>query len=174
MTRVYEDDGKDECKEFAMTEEKAEKYNPVEAEFTREPIYRSRRSFVQLSLVVLGVAWLGSFFQKMFFPRPKVEEAKPVEIAAGELPVGSAKELTYGGSPAIVIREAERLSAFSLVCTHLACTVQWQPDKKEFYCPCHDGRFDQFGEVIAGPPPLPLEQLPVQMDGDRIIVGEVA
>ena len=44
--------------------------------------------------------------------------------------------------------------------------------QKEFYCPCHDGRYDEFGDVLAGPPPIPLEQFPVRIEGDTVIVGE--
>jgi Rieske Fe-S protein len=97
-----------------------------------------------------------------------------VEFPLAELPVGGAKGLMYGGSPAFVLRTPESIRAFSLICTHLGCTVEWQADKKEFYCPCHDGRFDEFGEVLAGPPPVPLEQIPVTVDGDKVIVGEAA
>lgn len=55
-----------------------------------------------------------------------------------------------------------QLVAYSDVCTHLSCAVLYQPDSQQFYCPCHDGRFDAFtGNVIAGPPtrPLPIIQL---------------
>jgi cytochrome b6-f complex iron-sulfur subunit len=71
------------------------------------------------------------------------------------------------------MRTRESLRAFSLVCTHLGCIVEWQADKKEFYCPCHDGRFDEFGDVLAGPPPIPLEQIPVHIEGETVTVGEV-
>ena len=55
-----------------------------------------------------------------------------------------------------------RLVAYSDVCTHLSCAVLYQPDKQQFFCPCHDGMFDAFtGDVIAGPPtrPLPIIKL---------------
>ena len=48
-----------------------------------------------------------------------------------------------------------------------------EADKKEFYCPCHDGRYDEFGDVLAGPPPIPLEQIPVQVEGGVVTVGEI-
>ncbi|HYB19798.1 MAG TPA: ubiquinol-cytochrome c reductase iron-sulfur subunit, partial [Thermodesulfobacteriota bacterium] len=63
--------------------------------------------------------------------------------------------------------------AFSLVCTHLACTVTWRPERNEFYCPCHDGSFDPEGQVINGPPPRPLERWKVEIKGDRVIIGAV-
>lgn len=134
----------------------------------------TRRQFIQLGIAVLGASWLGLLVQSWLFPAGSAAEAaKPVEFSLADLPVGGSKTFTYGASPAIVIRTPESVRAFSLVCTHLACTVQWQAGDKEFYCPCHDGRFDEFGEVTAGPPPVPLESLPVAVENDRVIVGEV-
>lgn len=135
----------------------------------------SRRGFIQLAIGALGASWLGLFVQSRLFPAAsKSQTIKPLEFSLTDLPVGGFKTFNYGAAPAIVIRTPESIRAFSLICTHLACTVQWQAGNREFYCPCHDGRFDEFGEVIAGPPPVPLESLPVQLAGDRVIVGEAA
>lgn len=132
-----------------------------------------RRQFIQLGLVTVGVAWIGTFVQSKLFPQASTQEAKPVEFPSSELPVGGTKTITYAGLPVIVIRTAESIKAFSLICTHLGCTMQWQAGDREFYCACHDGRFDQFGEVIAGPPPVPLEQFPVRVEEDKVVVGEL-
>ena len=122
----------------------------------------------------MGAAWLGTLVQAKIFPGPSsVQEATPVEFPLADLPVGGVKGLIYGGSPVLVLRTPESIRAFSLICTHLGCIVEWQTDRQEFYCPCHDGRFDEFGEVLAGPPPVPLEQIPVRQEGDKVIVGEI-
>ena len=72
-----------------------------------------------------------------------------------------------------LVRDGEsQVRAMSATCTHLGCQVQWQAAGQEFYCPCHDGRYDQFGEVLAGPPPVPLETYPVRVEGEAVIVGE--
>jgi cytochrome b6-f complex iron-sulfur subunit len=133
----------------------------------------TRRNFIQIALAALGATWLGLLVQSWLFP-PQIstQEAKPVEFPLSELPVGGVKTVAYGGSPVIVLRTPESVRAYSMVCTHLGCLVLWQEGQKEFYCPCHDGRFDQFGEVIAGPPPVPLEQIPVSVQGEQVIVGE--
>ncbi|MEW5829513.1 MAG: Rieske (2Fe-2S) protein [Chloroflexota bacterium] len=134
----------------------------------------SRRQFIQLGLYSLGAAWLGTWLQSRWFPSASTtQEAVPVSFPLAELPVGGTKAITYGGISVLVLRTPESLRAFSLVCTHLGCIVEWQADKKEFYCPCHDGRFDEFGDVLAGPPPIPLEQFPVTVEGETVIVGGV-
>jgi Rieske Fe-S protein len=133
----------------------------------------TRRHFIQVALAALGATWLGLLVQSWLFPsQTSTAAAKPVQFPLSDLPVGSTKTIAYGGSPVIVLRTAESTRAYSMICTHLGCTVQWQEAPKEFYCPCHDGRFDQFGEVLAGPPPVPLEQIPVSVEGDLVTVGE--
>ena len=43
-------------------------------------------------------------------------------------------------------------------CTHLGCTVDWEADAQAFICPCHNGKFNKDGAVLAGPPPRPLDR----------------
>jgi len=133
----------------------------------------SRRQFIRLGLTLVGAAWGGTLVQSRLFPDQSAgTEAKPVEFPLSELPVGGSKQVTYGGVSVMVLRTPESVKAFSMVCTHLGCLINWEAGKQEFYCPCHDGRFDQFGEVISGPPVVPLEQFSVKIDGERVIVGE--
>jgi Rieske Fe-S protein len=140
----------------------------------RPSAFISRRQFIQLGLATLGGAWLGTLLQSRLFSTTDTrQQAQPVSFSLSDLRVGGTKAITYGGVPVLVVRTPESVRAFSLVCTHLGCTVEWQADKKEFYCPCHEGRFDEFGEVMAGPPPIPLEQIPVRAEGEVITVGEV-
>lgn len=140
---------------------------------SRPSVFVSRRNFIQLGLTAVGAAWAGAWLQTRLFPAASsAQGAQQVSFSLSDLPVGEFRLLLYGGSPAIVLRTPASIRAFSLVCTHLGCTVQWQPDKKEFYCPCHDGRFDEFGEVLSGPPPIPLEQIALRMEGDQVILGE--
>src|SRR4030042_408706 len=76
------------------------------------------------------------------------------------------------GAPGMFVPEEDgSLRALSLVCTHMACTVVWNPGKKEFHCPCHDALFDSQGNVLSGPPPSPLARWKIQVMGDKILVG---
>jgi Rieske Fe-S protein len=61
--------------------------------------------------------------------------------------------------------------AFSAVCTHLGCTVQYRPDLGVIWCACHSGRFDLNGINIAGPPPRPLVPLNVNIRDGQVFVS---
>ena len=51
-----------------------------------------------------------------------------------------------------------RINKFSAKCTHLGCTVVWNPLEKSFDCPCHGSRFFNNGKVINGPANSDLEK----------------
>ncbi|WP_412027991.1 Rieske 2Fe-2S domain-containing protein [Deinococcus yunweiensis] len=57
-------------------------------------------------------------------------------------------------------------------CTHAGCNVgdnAQQPGLMN--CPCHSGQYDpkQGCKVVGGPPPHPLPQLPIKLQGDQIV-----
>jgi len=88
---------------------------------------------------------------------------------------GEAKFFQYAGSAAVLVRkQGGELAAFSAVCTHLGCIVQWEKEKQGFLCPCHGGRFSSTGAVLAGPPPKPLAPIPLRVADGRITIGEGA
>jgi len=60
--------------------------------------------------------------------------------------------------------------ALSSTCTHLGCHVNYDAAGKVFKCPCHGGTYSAEGKVIAGPPPRPLTELPVRVDGAQVFV----
>lgn len=67
-------------------------------------------------------------------------------------------------------RTEQGVVAFDPACTHLGCRISWVGDKNRYFCPCHGGVFDPKGNVVSGPPPKPLEQHPVKVEGGRIWV----
>jgi cytochrome b6-f complex iron-sulfur subunit len=105
-------------------------------------------------------------------PAGSAGEGEQVKIPRSAVANGVAHFFQFRGKPAVVLqaRPGEYL-ALSAVCTHLGCVVQWQEAQGEFLCPCHGGRFASNGTVLAGPPPRPLENLPVAVDGDQLRIG---
>ncbi len=62
--------------------------------------------------------------------------------------------------------------ALSNTCTHLGCKIRWISDKGQFFCPCHNGVFNKDGQVVAGPPPRPLDRYQIKVeDGQLYIMG---
>ena len=66
--------------------------------------------------------------------------------------VGGFKTFQMESTPIIVFRTGDTtFKALSLVCTHQACTVNWQQSSKKFTCPCHSSTFNENGDVTNGP-----------------------
>lgn len=66
------------------------------------------------------------------------------------------------------LRKQNQVKVFSPVCTHMGCNVAWNQQVQEFQCPCHGGKYSKDGKVIAGPPPKPLHQYPVDVDNGTV------
>jgi cytochrome b6-f complex iron-sulfur subunit len=92
-----------------------------------------------------------------------------------DIPRGQGKILPVGNRPIVVVHTKDgQVRAFSAVCTHLACVVEWDEARQFILCPCHDGRFNALtGAVISGPAPSPLPPMEVAIDGNDIYVGGV-
>jgi menaquinol-cytochrome c reductase iron-sulfur subunit len=72
----------------------------------------------------------------------------------------------------VLTEDGREYIAMSNVCTHLGCRVRWIAEHDQFFCPCHNGVFDKQGNVVAGPPPRPLNQYQVKVeDGQLFILG---
>jgi len=139
-----------------------------------------RRTFINLLLGSGIVTTLGSIVVPIvnFVIPPPVREAIQSSVVAakvGEMPLNSGKVFRFGSKPGILIHEANgEYVAFSAVCTHLQCTVQFRQDFRHIWCACHNGHFDLTGKNIAGPPPRPLEAYKVDIRDDDIVVSKTA
>ncbi|MBS1903276.1 MAG: Rieske 2Fe-2S domain-containing protein [Bacteroidetes bacterium] len=95
--------------------------------------------------------------------------AKDVMIEPNEVSAEHpSKLLDINDEPVLVIFQPDNgIRAFDAKCTHLGCTVSYQPDVPGFYCKCHHGRYDANGVNVPGTrPKSPLTELTiVQKDG---------
>ena len=112
--------------------------------------------------------------------------ASPAEMAASEsavrevtldkaqtLPLASALMFHFGSSPAMLIHGADdSWVAFSAVCTHLGCTVKFEPELNRIHCSCHGGVYNAYtGANVSGPPPKPLKLFKVAVSDTGVDVS---
>lgn len=134
-----------------------------------------RRRFLGISLSVLGSAAVGSFVYpllRFFAPPPRTVKDKSISVKKSDIPLGEAKEIVFNNTPVIIINRHEKgYVAFSKVCTHLGCLVEYDRRHRMLVCPCHAGAFDLEGNVLSGAPPRPLSVIPLRINGEIIVIG---
>ncbi|RMG60506.1 MAG: ubiquinol-cytochrome c reductase iron-sulfur subunit [Deltaproteobacteria bacterium] len=134
----------------------------------------TRRKFLNgLIALVGGVIGLSVLYPVISFLWPRSgarTSGEALSVPLEEVPLNGYKVYPFRGDKVIVVRTGDRVYALSAVCTHLGCIVMY---KKEGFisCPCHGGKFDLNGSVLAGPPPSPLRVYDARVAGDKIVVG---
>ena len=147
---------------------------------TITPPNESKRSFLKLVLSGGIFALLGSVLYPIiaYLKPPKQGEVEVTSVKAGkltEIEKDSGKIVKFGTKPVILLRTAnDELRAFSATCTHLDCTVQFRKDFGLIWCACHNGKYDLNGRNVSGPPPRPLDEYRVVVQGGEIFVSKRA
>jgi Rieske Fe-S protein len=142
------------------------------------PENQSKRDFLQWILAGGVTAFLGAVLYPIlaYLNPPKQAEVEVSSVKAGklsEMEKESGKIIKFGTKPVILIRTAnDEVRAFSATCTHLDCTVQFRKDFGMIWCACHNGKYDLNGRNISGPPPRPLDEFRVVVQGDEILISK--
>ncbi len=140
----------------------------------------SRRDLLYFAVYASGALFAGTTLLAVLGLLPRSASAQPQEIArASEVPEGQALYFHYPGpdDQAVLLHlPGGRFVAYSQKCTHLSCSVYYQPDRNRLFCPCHEGIFDpETGEPVAGPPQRRLPEIELREAGGVIYaVGEKA
>jgi Rieske Fe-S protein len=140
-----------------------------------------RRRFVNW---FLGTS-VGAFLLAVLYPvsrylvPPEVGESTAgtvtLPLKPDDVKPNTGQIFKFGSRPGIIVRTASgELRAFSAVCTHLNCTVQYRPDVSHIWCACHNGHYDLNGKNVEGPPPRPLDSFVVNVRGNQIVVSKGA
>lgn len=119
--------------------------------------------FVSTAIAILYPVW------RYVIPPASAEPAIDSVVAGkvSEFKPNSGAVLKFGTKPALLVRTSDgQFKAFTAVCTHLDCTVQYRSDSSQIWCPCHNGLYDLAGNVVSGPPPRPLEGFSVKLRGE--------
>lgn len=136
----------------------------------------SRRRFLNYLLGFTGIGLVSSVFypiSKYLLP-PENVEASVNSLKAGmvdDFKPNSSKIIKFGRKPVLLIRTASgSFLAFSAICTHLDCIIQFDNEKNQIVCACHNGLYDLKGRNISGPPPKPLKEFEVKILNNEVTI----
>lgn len=116
---------------------------------------------------------LSAIFAYLFPPEEASSSIGPRRVRVGkadELQPGEGRLALVEDEPVWVVNLTQDFVGVSAWCTHKKCIVRWQQDRKVFTCPCHEGLFDERGNVVSGLPLRPLNQFRVGLvNGDLYV-----
>lgn len=142
-------------------------------------VQRERRDFLRsmLGLVALSVPFLLWLKVAYFSPQaqvptyvtnPNLQTGGQVLANASSIPIGRSLALNDPSLGPILLIHLQngQFAAYSAICTHAGCTVQFNSAAQDIACPCHGAVFDPYNnaQVIAGPAPVPLQRIPIRYD----------
>lgn len=137
----------------------------------------TRRMFEHLALLLFPLVYAGGLlaaawkFLQPLERRPEKDKL-PLDQDSSYFDTVDAEPVSieFNGAKLYVLKVGDSLRAFDAQCTHLACNVKWDSDRREFLCPCHNGAFDSAGEAIRRPPQKPLKEFSVAVDEESGVV----
>jgi menaquinol-cytochrome c reductase iron-sulfur subunit len=149
----------------------------------------TRRKFLKMFTVVLstiigialGIPLIGALIGKGSVLKKKASMAKVIEVS--NLSVGQPRRVnflwqekdayiyeTVVNSTWAIEHSPTNVTVFSPICPHAGCYYNWDPEARQFHCPCHGSYFSINGEVLGGPAPRPLDTLPHEIKEDELYV----
>lgn len=147
------------------------------------PEEQNRRTLLKIGVSSVGACYAlaAGYPVYRYLATPSVRaraqgEVTSVSIPEKDLPpAGSATMFAFGARPAMLIHHADGAwVAFDAVCTHLGCTVQFEPQNQRIHCNCHGGTYDMHtGAVTGGPPPRALTAFHVEVKDGSVLVSRV-
>lgn len=141
---------------------------------TTPPKKLQRRDFLKTALTLggaLAALEVGGVALAYLQPHPSEGEfggsitVGPVD----DFPPGSVTHIPSGRFYLTRLPDGGFLAVFQR-CTHLGCTVPWDPTAGMFICPCHSSQFTPDGAVLNPPAPRPLDLFPLRIEAGQIII----
>jgi len=132
-----------------------------------------RRGFIRISSIAgltVAAVGLGRLFPKSAAATVSATPQNIIEDSS--LSIGETFNFTSkSGSPAVLFKSKTGVYAYSAVCTHEGCTVQYNSASKNLQCACHGAVFDpgKDGTVVTGPTNKPLPKIKVAVEGAWIV-----
>ena len=119
--------------------------------------------------------FLGTFFAYLWPSRSNAATSDLLRGNEGELLSPDALGANEGvvarnnlGKILVLRRPNDEFIGLQATCTHLGCTVAWNPDSGQVECPCHGARYNLVGEVLGGPARSPLSRVEIVVAEDGL------
>jgi Rieske Fe-S protein len=125
----------------------------------------NRRGFIRSTAIAAGALIFGR-------TQSAVAAAPKKIIRVSKFPVGASQQfVATNGAPAFLFRTKTGVFAYSAICTHQGCTVEYLKAGKKLVCPCHRASFDPFngGKVISGEAKGPLAKINVSIKSGWVV-----
>ena len=146
----------------------------------RLPNFSDRREVISLAsiagLSILGVVVGKAFTRKAQSTQQSQSTSNSSQAIAkvSDIAVGKAIHIKDAqGAPGYIFRTNAGVFAYSAICTHQGCSVNFNAGTKHFQCPCHGAEFDPANgaKVLAGPARSPLAKIKLKVNGDDIFLA---
>jgi Rieske Fe-S protein len=152
----------------------------------------NRRTFLKwathglgaLFALLLGVPGVAYLIDARNRPAPKRGPRRVAKLS--ELEIGKPKQVVIRdvrsdawtlhpndvvGRVWLVRQDKDKVDAFTTICPHLGCSVDWRAEQQLFICPCHNGTFDPQGMLVVrpgvnNPAPRGMDRLELQLVKD--------
>ena len=133
----------------------------------------SRRKFIVYAWIAAAAITLGELIGGTFaflWPRRKEGKGEKVFVAGKVSDFEVDKVAYFRKEKTFVLRLEGGFLAFSAICPHLRCIVNWDEMSRKFDCSCHGAKFNRNGEVLEGPPPRPLDLYKLQVVEGKLVI----
>jgi len=125
----------------------------------------NRRGFFRSTVIAAGALIFGRTQSAIASTQKRI-------VRVAKFPIGSnQKFVAANGAPAFLFRTKTGVFAYSAICTHQGCTVDYFKAGKKLVCPCHGASFDPFnaGKVVSGEAKFPLAKINVSIKSGWVV-----
>ena len=144
------------------------------------PNFTDRREVISLASIA-GLSIFGVVIGKAF-TRKAQSNLQSQSSSSSSQAIAKVSDISIGkaihikdaqGAPGYIFRTKAGVFAYSAICTHQGCTVNFNSDNSHFQCPCHGAEFDPANgaKVLAGPAPSPLTKIKISVQGNNIFLA---
>jgi Rieske Fe-S protein len=125
----------------------------------------NRRGFIRSSAIAAGALIFGRTQSAVAASPKKIVKLNKISVGSTQ------KFVAANGAPAFLFRTKSGVFAYSAICTHQGCTVDYFKAGKKLVCPCHGASFDPFnaGKVVSGEAKSPLAKIKVSIQGGWVV-----